>query len=158
MAVDRVSSVPFNFKTLQVHSFSHSYRGHGLFLVLNMCVCMCVLVIQNTREGGGGHYILLHIYSHRVHVPSREINQSFDLSMNVCDIHKGKSPLLWCLTHRPCRNRSCYSTGLVRTCVGAVLGKRTRVAIQIPQSYNVESELFESLLPIGNRAGRVDFL
>ena len=31
------------------------------------------------------------------------------------------------------------------------------MAIQIPQSYNVESELIESLL-IGNRAGRVDFL
>lgn len=41
--------------------------------------------------------------------------------------------------------------------LGQCWGKRTRVAIQIPQSYNVESELIESL-PIGNRAGRVDFL
>ena len=74
MAVDRVSSVPFNFKTLQVHSFSHPYRGHGLFLVLNMCVCMCVLVIQNTREGGGGHYILLHILTESMYRQERSIN------------------------------------------------------------------------------------
>ena len=119
---------------------------------------MYVCTGDSEHKGGWRGTLYSVTYSHRVHVPSREINQSFDLSMNVCDIHKGKSPLLWCLTHRPCRNRSCYSTGLVRTCVGAVLGKRTRVAIQIPQSYNVESELFESLLPIGNRAGRVDFL